>query len=115
MALPSVHLDNVRSPGLNVVWHHGDSADRERRLVKIRMSYAMLEVFLKAKIDHSMVGTNVPEDLEVVGVYAEPDMFYPDTFFWVVCRSGSFEVVYDGNRIPERDFTYWRRDYEQRA
>ena len=113
MALPSVRLDNVRSPALNVVWH--DSADKNHRLVKIRVSYAILEVFLKAKMNHEMVGTNAPEDLEVVGVYAEPDMFYTGTFFWVICRSGSFEVVHDGNRIPERDFTYWRRDYEQRA
>lgn len=108
MALSTVGI-NAISPRLNAAWRHG-FPDKESRLAKIRMSYCMLECFLKAQVNHGPVETDAPKDLEVVGVYVEPDLFYTGNFFWVVCRSSVFDPVPEGSRIPEKDFTYWRID-----
>ena len=98
-----------RSPTMQATWRNPE-LNKEHRLAKIRMSFVILKVFLTAQVDHSLVGTNAPEDLEVVGVYTDPDQIYNGHYFWVVCRSVMFEPITDGNRIPEVDFQYWRKD-----
>ncbi len=98
-----------RSPAMRGTWLNPE-LNKEQRLAKIRMSFVLLKVFLTAQVDHSLVGTNVPEDLEVIGVYTDPDQIFNGIYFWVVCRSATFEAIADGNRIPEVDFQYWRKD-----
>lgn len=111
MAFQTIILDNIKSKGIKVGWR--DNFDPKSRLIKVRISFTVLELFLKAKVNHELVGTNAPEDLEVVSVYSDSNHIYRDDHFWVVCRSDTFDPVAEGNLIPERDFTYWRKDIEQ--
>lgn len=105
--VPSLHL-GIDSPRMKVAWR--DRGDGQSRLVKIRMSYSVLAVFLRAHVNHDYVGTNAPKDLEVVDVYNESRLFYKGDYFWVTCRSVQFDPVPEGQMIPEREFMYWRTD-----
>ena len=107
MAVPSLQL-GIKSPEMRASWR--DTGDGPSRLVKIRMSYDILAVFLRAQVNHDYVGSNAPKDLEVIRVYNESHLYYKGDFFWAVCRSAQFEPVPEGSLIPEREFTYWRTD-----
>lgn len=109
MAFQTVVLDKIKSKGMKAGWRN-NPADVKSRLVRVRMSYAMLEAFLKAHVSHEMVVTDVPQDMEVVSVYSDSNGIYRDNHFWVVCRSDAFDPISEGNQIPERDFQYWRMD-----